>query len=86
MITLKKKQEKQTKIYYFLDNENNQMEASPHLDIFKKYDIDVIHFKTTIDPFMVLRIPSIEDFELVNVANPQSLQDLEVFDSEEEKK
>ena len=82
---IEEKHEKQTKIYYFLDSENNQMEASPHLDIFKKYDIDVIHFKTMIDPFMVLRIPSIEDFELVNVANPQSLQDLEVFNNEEEK-
>jgi molecular chaperone HtpG len=83
---IEEKSEKQTKIYYFLDNENNQMEASPHLDIFKKYDIDVIHFKTMIDPFMVLRIPTVQDIELVNVANPQSLKDLDEFVNEEESK
>ncbi|MBI9047819.1 MAG: molecular chaperone HtpG [Anaerolineaceae bacterium] len=71
------KTDKQKKIYYFLDNENNQMDASPHLDIFKKYDLDVIHFKTMIDPFMVLRIPAVDDLELINVANPQSLEDIE---------
>jgi HSP90 family molecular chaperone len=81
---IEEKSEKQKKIYYFLDNENNQMNASPHLDIFKKYDIDVIHFKTLIDPFMVLRIPSIQDLELVNVANPQNLQDLDEFEEETE--
>jgi molecular chaperone HtpG len=81
---IEEKSEKQKKIYYFLDNENNQMNASPHLDIFKKYDIDVIHFKTLIDPFLVLRIPSIQDLELVNVANPQNLQDLDEFEEETE--
>jgi molecular chaperone HtpG len=74
----------QKKIYYYLDNDSSQMDASPHLDIFKKYDIDVIHFKTSIDPFMVLRIPKIDAYELVNIANPQNQEDIEAFKTEAE--
>lgn len=77
------KAETQNKIYYFLDTESNQMEASPHLDLFRKYDLDVIHFTTMIDPFMVLRIPTVKDLELVNIANPQSLDDIESIKSDQ---
>jgi molecular chaperone HtpG len=76
---LAEKPEKQNKIYYFLDTDTNQMAASPHMDLFKKYDLDVIHFKTMIDPFMVLRIPKVGEVELVNVANPQNVEEIDAI-------
>jgi molecular chaperone HtpG len=81
---LAEKKENQTRIYYFLDSDSNQMEASPHLDLFRKYDLDVIHFKTIIDPFMVLRITKVKDLELINVANPQSVDEIEKIKSVQE--
>jgi molecular chaperone HtpG len=73
----------QKKIYYYISENNSSVDQSPHLEIFKKRNIDVILFTDPIDPFMLMRVNKYKDFDLVNV----TAQDIDLPpDTEEESK
>lgn len=61
----------QKKIYYIISEDENSALNSPHLEIFKKHDIDVITFIDPIDPFVLMRINKYKDFDLVNVSSKE---------------
>jgi len=60
----------QTDIYYLLGDAERSVVYSPHLDIIKKHEIEVLLLTEPIDPFMVIRLAKYKDHTLVNVASP----------------
>jgi HSP90 family molecular chaperone len=60
----------QTDIYYILGDDERSVIYSPHLDIIKKHDFEVLLLTEPIDPFMVVRLTKYQDHTLVNVASP----------------
>ncbi|MDO9085743.1 MAG: molecular chaperone HtpG [Anaerolineaceae bacterium] len=59
----------QKKIYYIISEDENSALNSPHLEIFKKQNIDVITFTDPIDPFVLMRINKYKEHDLVNVTS-----------------
>jgi|LADL02.1.fsa_nt_gi molecular chaperone HtpG len=59
----------QKKIYYIISEDENSALNSPHLEIFKKQNIDVITFNDPIDPFVLMRINKYKEHDLVNVTS-----------------
>lgn len=74
--------EDQKKIYYIISEDEASAVNSPHLEIFKKQDIDVITFTDPIDPFVLMRINKFKEFDLVNVTS----KDLDLPKDKSEKK
>ena len=70
----------QKKIYYILGEDSRSLARSPHLDYFEKHGYEVILLSDLIDSFMVLGIPTYEEYDLVNVA----ASDLELPEAEVE--
>ena len=60
----------QTDIYYILGDDQHSVIYSPHLDIIKKHNLEVLLLTEPIDPFMVVRLTKYKDHSLVNVASP----------------
>jgi molecular chaperone HtpG len=59
----------QDKLYYILGEDDRSVTYSPHLDPYRKRDIEVILLTDPIDSFMLLRLNKYNDFPLVNVAS-----------------
>jgi molecular chaperone HtpG len=76
--------ENQKKIYYIISENENSALNSPHLEIFKKQNIDVVTFTDPIDPFVLMRINKYIDYDLVNVtANDLDLPEKKSEEKEE---
>jgi molecular chaperone HtpG len=69
-------------IYYFLGEDPKAVKYSPHMDSFRKADIEVLVLTDPVDPFMLMQLNSYEDHPLVNIA----AADLPDSEQEEEKK
>ncbi len=61
----------QSDIYYILGDDERSVVYSPHLDIIKKHDFEVLLLTEPIDPFMVMKLAKYKDHSLVNVASPE---------------
>jgi len=59
----------QKKIYYIIAEDQNSALNSPHLEIFKQQELDVITFTDPIDPFVLMRVNKYKDYDLVNVTS-----------------
>ncbi len=73
--------EGQNKIYYIIGEDLSSLRNSPHLEVFKKREIDVILFADPVDPFMMINLNKFEDFDLINVTSA----DLELPELDPEK-
>jgi molecular chaperone HtpG len=60
----------QKDVYYIMGDDERSVIYSPHLDIIKKYDLEVLLLTEPIDPFMVVRLSKYKDHTLVNVSSP----------------
>ena len=58
----------QNEIYYFLGEDPSAVNYSPHMDAFRKADIEVLVLSEPVDPFMLMQLNSYQDHPLVNVA------------------
>jgi len=59
----------QKQLYYILGDDDRSIAHSPHLDPFRKQNLEVIVLTDPIDSFMLLRLNKYQDFPLVNVAS-----------------
>ena len=60
--------EGQEKIYYIMGDDEHSVMYSPHLDVVRKYDYEVLILSDPIDAFMLVRLNEYKDRELSNVA------------------
>lgn len=77
----------QDKIYYLLGEDDRSVMNSPHLEVFRKHNYDVILLTEPIDSFMLLRLNKYQQYEFVNVSS-ESLKNPELdqpVESEAEK-
>ncbi len=73
--------EDRQEIYYFLGEDPSAVRFSPHMDPFRKADIEVLVLTDPVDPFMLLRMTEYEGHPLVNVADAE-LPELEASQAE----
>jgi molecular chaperone HtpG len=59
----------QKDIYYILGDDERSVVYSPHLDIIKKHELEVLLLTEPIDAFMVVRLAKYKDHDLVNVSS-----------------
>jgi molecular chaperone HtpG len=59
----------QEKIYYILGEEDRSAMHSPHLEVFRKYQYDVLLMTDPLDPFMLLRMEEYKDHSMANVSS-----------------
>ncbi len=59
----------QKEIYYFLGEDPGAVKYSPHMEGFRKADIEVLVLTDAVDPFMLMQLKSYQDHKLVNIAN-----------------
>ena len=62
----------QKKIYYLLGDDIRSTSRSPHLDIFRHQDLDVLLMVDPLDAFVVLSLTKFKEYELVNAANEKA--------------
>jgi HSP90 family molecular chaperone len=74
----------QDKIYYIVGDDEQSVLNSPHLEILRHHNIDVILFTEVIDTFMFMRLDKYLDYQLVNAASDDL--NLPTKKEEEEKK
>ena len=72
--------EDRKEIYYFLGEDPSAVRFSPHMDPFRKADIEVLVLADPVDPFILLRLKEYEGHPLVNVTDA----DLPETEGEEE--
>lgn len=58
----------QSDIYYILGDDQRSVQYSPHLDVVRRYDYDVLTLTDPLDAFMLARLNQYQDKPLVNVA------------------
>lgn len=76
----------QQKIYYILGDDEHSIINSPHLEVYKKRNLDVLLFTDPVDPFVLMRAKKYKDFELVNAATEKlDVPASEAEDAEAEK-
>jgi molecular chaperone HtpG len=68
---LERAQPDQKEIYYFLGDDPSAIRYSPHMDAFRKADIEVLVMTDPVDPFMLLQLKAFEEHPLVNVADAE---------------
>jgi len=61
--------EDQKKIYYIIAEDENSAINSPHLELFKQQNLDVITFTDPIDPFVLMRVNKYKEYDLINVTS-----------------
>ena len=77
----------QKKIYYIMGDDEQSVIYSPHLDVMKHYDYEVLIFSDPIDAFMLVRLKEYKEYELVNVAQANlALPEGEAPEDESEEK
>ena len=77
---LERAAEDQKEIYYFLGEDPSGVKYSPHMDGFRKADIEVLVLADPVDPFMLMQLKEYKEHSLVNVADA----DLPVETAEDE--
>jgi len=65
----------QKQIYYFLGEDPSAVRFSPHMDAFRKADIEVLVLSEPVDPFMLMQLKEFEDHPLVNIAEAEPPKD-----------
>ena len=75
-------QEGQKNIYYVTADTYEAAKGSPHLEIFKQKDIEVLLLSDRVDEWLVANFGDFEEFSLKSIAKG----DLEDLDSKEDKK
>jgi len=65
----------QKRIYYFLGEDPSAVRFSPHMDAFRKADIEVLVLAEQVDPFMLMQLKEFEDHPLVNIAEVEPPKD-----------
>lgn len=78
------KKDDQKAIYYMTGQAREQLEQSPHLEVFRKKEIDVLLLTDPIDEWVVKTLPTFEELPLTSVVHGDL--DLEEGDDFEEKK
>ena len=58
----------QKKIYYIVGDDNRSIINSPHLEIFRKSNLDVLLMTDPVDSFILIRLNKYKEYELANVA------------------
>ncbi len=58
----------QKKIYFIIGDDPRSITRSPHLDPFRKQNVDVLLLSDPVDSFVVLSLTKYKEFELVNAA------------------
>lgn len=58
----------QKKIYYLLGDDERSLVHSPHLDVFRHADVDVLLLADPLDSFMLMSLTKYKDYELANAA------------------
>ena len=77
---------KQEKLYYIVGEDPKSILKSPHLELFKQHEYDVILLSDPIDAFMLLKLTQYQDHEFLNVTNENlELPELKKEDEEKEK-
>ncbi|BCY18439.1 chaperone protein HtpG [Leptolinea sp. HRD-7] len=67
----------QQQIYYLLGEDDRSVVYSPHLDVIRKRNLDVLLLTDPLDSFMLLALKNYKDIPLVNVADKNAdLDDL----------
>jgi len=61
----------QKEIYYFLGEDPSAVRFSPHMDAFRKADIEVLVLAEPVDPFMLLQLKAYQDHPLMNVVDAE---------------
>lgn len=61
----------QDKIYYFLGDDPGAVRFSPHMDPFRKADIEVLVLTEPVDPFMLLQLREYQEHPLQNIADAE---------------
>ncbi len=61
--------EGQDKLYYILGEDEHSVTYSPHLDPYRKQNIEVLILTDPMDSFMLLRLNKYQEFSLVNIAS-----------------
>jgi molecular chaperone HtpG len=59
----------QQQIYYLLGEDDRSVVHSPHLDVIRKRNLDVLLLTDPLDSFMLLALKNYKDIPLVNVAD-----------------
>lgn len=70
----------QTDIYYIMGDDDRSVIYSPHLDIVRRFDYDVLLLTDPLDAFMLVKLTKYGDYPLTNVASAE----LELPESEKE--
>ncbi len=58
----------QKEIYYIMGEDDHSILNSPHLDVVKHFDYEVLLLTDAVDPFMLVRLNKYKDYPLKNVA------------------
>ncbi len=74
----------QDKIYYITADSFNAAKSSPHLEVFRKKDIEVLLLNDRVDEWLVSHLNEFDGKSLQSIAKGEL--DLSKFDSEEDKK
>jgi len=61
----------QKQIYYFLGEDPGAVRFSPHMDTFRKADIEVLVLAEPVDPFMLMQLKTFKEHPLVNIAEAE---------------
>jgi molecular chaperone HtpG len=61
--------EDQKEIYYFLGDDPGAIRFSPHMDGFRRADIEVLMMTDPVDPFMLMQLKEFQEHPLVNIAD-----------------
>jgi molecular chaperone HtpG len=69
----------QEEIYYIMGDDERSVVHSPHLDLMRKYDYEVLLLTDPLDAFMLVRLNKYQEHPLTNVASA----DLKMPESEE---
>lgn len=69
-------------IYYLTGKSILELEQSPYLEQFKKYDIDVLLMDDPLDEYVVGALPSYKDYKLMSASSPE----VNIWDKKEQEK
>ena len=61
----------QEKIYYFLGDDPAAVRYSPHMDAFRKAEIEVLVLSEPVDPFMLMQLKAYKDHPFANIADAE---------------
>ncbi|MFN2304879.1 MAG: molecular chaperone HtpG, partial [Anaerolineales bacterium] len=61
----------QKKIYYFLGDDPGAVRFSPHMDPFRKANLEVLVLTNPVDPFMLLQLKEYKEYPLENIADAE---------------